>query len=79
MNQNILGTVLILILAAAGFAQGQPAVWNLAIATAALVFLKIEADMVYDATGKHPLRWTAFIFAVASWGTASTAAALLII
>ncbi len=79
MNQSPFGVVLTLILALAGFAQNQPVVWALAIATAALAFLKIEADLVHDATGKRPLRWAAIMFGVASGGTTATAAALLII
>jgi hypothetical protein len=72
MDQNTSGAVLLLILAAAGFIQHQPAVWMLAGLTAGLAFLTVELRGL----GMTNL---AFNTALASWATVAVAALILLI
>lgn len=73
MNQNTAGAVLVLILAAAGLVQDQPAVWALAAVTAALAFVCHEVGLLYDFSGR-PLFWgLRNALALASWATVALA------
>lgn len=79
MNQNTSGAVLVLILAAAGFATNQPAMWGLAAMTAALAFIKAELDLAHVLFQFPELQAAAVAATLASWAAALTAALILIV